>query len=211
MHRRPLVIAIYDPKWFIKTLDILRSRGINFTVFENIDNLPYYSVLYTDHHYYVELISSRKDVEIIYDPDRTCHGLEKSILSSMFKNEYSVVVVGIDPGKHPYYVILGDEQLLEHNYIFVEDITEYIDERLKCYPAKKKIIRIGGGFNGWKLVLKIKNRVNAIIEIVDENIETQLPGYLIKTLDSSKKYSRLRVRDAYDALKIALCEGIEVE
>lgn len=211
MYRKPLVVAIHDPKWFMKVLSILRSRRIDFSVFENINNTPHYSVLYTDYYYYVELISSRKDIEVIYDPDKTCCGLEKSILATMSKEEYSRVVVGIDPGKYPYYVILGDEDLLEHGYIFRENIADYLNNKLECYPTKKRIIRIGGGFNGWKIVLKLRNRVNAIIEIVDENIENIPINYLLKTQRFEKKYIKFRYRDAYDALKIALCEGVEVE
>ncbi|MEM4816793.1 MAG: hypothetical protein QXU77_04485, partial [Desulfurococcaceae archaeon] len=62
MYRKPIVVAVHDPKWFMKVLNILRSRGIDFSVFSDIDSIPYYSVLYTDHYYYVEITKNRRDI-----------------------------------------------------------------------------------------------------------------------------------------------------
>ncbi|MEM4850296.1 MAG: hypothetical protein QXJ36_05590 [Desulfurococcaceae archaeon] len=211
MYRKPIVVAVHDPKWFMKVLNILRSRGIDFSVFSDIDSIPYYSVLYTDHYYYVEITKNRRDIEVIYDSDRTCTGLEKAILASLSKTKYNSVIVGIDPGKNPYYVILGDEEILEHGYVFQEDIGEFLNNKLKCYPSVKRVIRVGGGFNGLKIVLMIKNRVNAPVEIVDESIEGIPLDYLFRDKNTRRINHRFRNRDIYSALKIALCEGIEVE
>ncbi|MEM4690930.1 MAG: hypothetical protein QXT88_01075 [Desulfurococcaceae archaeon] len=45
--RRPFVIAIYDPNWFLKVLGYLRKRGLYFLIYENADKIPYFRVLYT--------------------------------------------------------------------------------------------------------------------------------------------------------------------
>lgn len=195
----------------MRVLSILRSRNIDFSTFESLEAVPCYSVLYTDYEYYVELVDERDDVEVVYDPERTCRGLEKSILLSMFKNEYSVVVVGIDPGRSPYYVILGDEEILEHGYTSEADMVDRLKGALNCYPAKRKVVRVGGGFNGWKIVLKMRGRVDAAIEVVDESGEDLPYSYLLKMSERGGRGRKLRTKDAYDALKIALREGVEVE
>ncbi len=211
--RRPLVIAIYEPRWFMKVLNILRSRDIEFSVFEDEENMPYYSVLYTDHKYFIDRIRSRNDVYVVYDPRHSCRMLEKSILITRFKDKYNELIVGIDPGRTPYMVVLGDDEVLEHRRIGFEFIVESISDCLKCYPARKTIVRVGGGFNGWRIILRIKDRVNANIEVVDEAETTPRNDRLENRIYIDKYFSRLtgyKKRDAYAALKIALRKGIEV-
>jgi hypothetical protein len=210
---RPLVLAIHDPRWFMRAISILDERGIGYSVFEDEKSIPYYSVLYTDYYYYVDIVRSRGDVLIVYDPDDSCRGLEKSILATRFKEYYNELVIGIDPGVKPYIVVVGDEEILEHKMVEQDILTDYIRSTIKCYPARRRIVRIGGGYNGWKIVFRIKDVLDIPIEVVDEEETTPRSKRVDDPIFSNryfKRLSRYRNKDAYAALKIALRKGIEV-
>lgn len=213
MYRRSLVIAIYMPKWFMEVLNILKRRNIDYTVYRDPDSIPYYSVVYTDFYYFVERIRKRNDLLVIYDPDNTCYALEKSILATQFKDKYHELIIGIDPGRTPYVVVLGDDNIIDYGRISMEKIEAFISNCIKCYPHERIIVRVGGGYNGWKVILRIRDKFKIPMEIVDEeettprNRRTDDPILLNKTF---KKLSRYRDKDAYAALKIALRKGIEV-
>ncbi len=212
MIRRPYVIAVYEPRWFMKVLDILNNRGIPYSIYD--EELPYHSILYTDYYYYVEQVRDRTDIEIYYDPIHDCRVLEKSILATRYKDRYNEVIVGIDPGLYPYLVIIGDDELLDHRPIDVGGLSKYLSYKLACYPAVKKIIRVGRGYNGWNIVLELRDKLDTVIEVVDE-VETTPKGRRLDDIVSIEKYlSRLdkysRCKDIYAALKIALRKGLEV-
>lgn len=213
--RRPLVIAIYEPRWFMKVIDILKSRRINYTVYDGLDNLPYYSVLYTDYELFVHEASVREDVKIIYDPNDTLRGLEESILATMFKTSYNEVFIGIDPGNKPYILVIGDGEILYHGYVSVNEINDKISMYLSNIPARRKVIRIGAGFNGLKIAAKLREAVDVKIEVVDERETTPRSSRSLQTGSLNKKLVDIlkpyRNKDAYAALRIALRKGIEVD
>jgi len=196
-------------------LSILRKRNIAFTVFEDENKLPLYSVLYTDYQYFVEKASRRSDILVIYDPMHRCIELERAILATRFKEEYDEIVFGVDPGSRPSVVVLGDEGLLDYQALYsVKDVVEYIADKTQCYPSKKIVVRIGGGFNGWKIALALKKKLKVRTEVVDEWETTPKNTRLDDILLSSKYLVNLakhRYRDVYAALKIALRRGIEVD
>jgi len=207
--KRPLVIAIDDPNWFMKTLALLRKRNISFTIYDDISKTPYYSILYTDHAYYVEKAGERRDITIYYDPEHTCRVFEKAVLATMFKEEYDEVVIGVDPGPTLHVVVIGDNELVDYESLSTENILDYIVEKLDCLPSSRRIIRIGGGYNGWDIVLKIKGCVDAKIEIVDEN-ETTPKSSRRKLFYEKYLRSVWSSKDLYAALRIAFRKGIEV-
>ncbi len=197
----------------MQVLSILKERNISFTIYRDRDSIPYYSVFYTDYFYFVEEVRDRDDVLVIYDPDDSCRALERSILATRFKEEYNELVIGIDPGRKPYIVVLGDEEILEHGIVSFNQIDEFINRCIKCYPHRKAVVRVGGGYNGWKIILEIRDKLGIPIEVVDEEETTPKskrvddPVFLNKAFE---KLSRYRNKDAYAALKIALRKGIEV-
>ncbi len=214
MHR-PLVLGIYEPRWFMKVLEILDKRRIEYSIYDNPDALPYYSVLYTDYELFVHEASRRSDVEIIYDPKGTLRGLEKSILATMFKKEYNEVTIGIDPGNKPYVVVLGDNDVLDYGYIDIDLLSRRIKYYIDNIPARRTIVRIGMGSNGLKIADTIRRETNTVIELVDEyettprtNRFTQINSISKRLIEKIKPY---RNKDAYAALKIALRKGLRVE
>lgn len=210
--RRPLVLAIYDPNWFLKVLDYLKRRGLYFHIYENIDRLPYYSVLYTDYHLFVEEASARNDVLIIHDPQHNCTILEKAILKTRFKEHYEYLTIGIDPGYTATYVVIGDDELIDYGKTNPENLGEKILDKLTCTPYGEAVLRIGGGLNGWKLALSLKNQLGVRVEVVDEDETSGLTKpetILIKNKFLPSRNIRLD-KDLYAAIRIALRKGMIV-
>ncbi|MEM2025342.1 MAG: hypothetical protein QXW94_03540, partial [Desulfurococcaceae archaeon] len=112
MQRRALVIAIYDPKWFLKVLGVLRRRDLLFQHYYTSDKVPYSSVVYTDFNLVLKELSGRGDLLVVYDPDKSCRKVEEAILASHMIGGYANIVMGIDPGSVLSYVFLGDDQLI---------------------------------------------------------------------------------------------------
>ncbi|ABN69726.1 hypothetical protein Smar_0619 [Staphylothermus marinus F1] len=215
MIRRPLVIAVYEPRWFIRVIDILRNRRINYTVYDRPENLPYYSVLYTDYEEFVREASIREDIKIIYDPNDSLRGLEESILATMFKTEYREVSIGIDPGNKPYIVVIGDGEILYHGYVSLDKVSDQILMYLSSIPAHRRIVRVGAGYNGLEIATKLRRKININIEIVDEYETTPRSNRSSQTSSLNKKLLEIlkpyRNKDAYAALRIALRKGIRVD
>ncbi|MCD6300855.1 MAG: hypothetical protein J7L82_02150 [Staphylothermus sp.] len=216
MYKRPLVIGIYEPRWFMRIKDILNARKIDYSVYEDKDTIPYYSVFYTDYYDFVKETISRNDVLIVYDPEDTRIGLEISILATRFKEKYNTLTIGIDPGSKPYYLVIGDGEVIEHGYVSLEKICEKINYLLHNIPSREKIIRVGSGLNGFDIIYILKKTINNVkIEVVDEHETTPRSrvvndiNYLDKRL--VKILKPYRNKDAYAALRIALRKGIEVE
>ncbi len=213
MYRRPLIIAIYEPRWFMRVVRILNDRGIPYTFYYDRETLPVYGVLYTDHILFAKDLPVDKMIEVYYDPKHDCSILEKAILASMMKEEYNNVSIGIDPGRKPYMIILGDGEILYHGYMEYGEIAEILNNMLRCYPAKSRVVRVGGGSRGLELASNIKRGNPDIrVEIVDERETTpknrRYLQEIIPHLDDMVK--PFRNKDAYAALRIALRRGLEV-
>ncbi|MET1159444.1 MAG: hypothetical protein ABWW65_00650 [Thermoprotei archaeon] len=214
--RRPLIIAIYDPQWFIHILDSLKKRRIPFTVYEDVNTLPYYGILYTDYEYFVNEVKTRNDITVVYDPIHDCKMFERAVLATRFKNEYNEVIFGIDPGSRYTLVVIGDEDLLDYiNASSLSDLMNYLMNHIRCFPSRNTIIRIGSGVNGWKIALALRSKLSTRIEIVDEDETTPKNNRLDEEVLSRKflMFSKVkhRYRDIYAAIKIAMRRGIEVD
>ncbi len=213
MYRRPLVLAIYEPRWFRKVLDILNKRRIPYTFYYEPETLPAYSILYTDYEYFTENIPQDKMITVFLDPGHDCRVLEEAILASKMKNTYHSVSIGIDPGPKPYIVVLGDGEIIDYKYIEKQEIIDYIVNVEKCYPTENLVVRVGGGFKGLEIAVDIRDNLPEIqVEIVDEEETTpKKREYLREVLP---RYDELikpyRNKDAYAALRIALRKGLEV-
>jgi len=196
----------------MRALSILKKRNISFTIYDDILP-PYASVFYTDYEYYADIARKHKHIHLIYDPTPTCLGLEKAILASFGKEKYNEVTVGIDPGPIPYYVVLGDGNILDYGCLN-GDIDETIKNIVQCYPTSTTRIRIGSCYNGPELAIQIKESIpQAIVEIVDEN-ETSPRRHRYHHLmrkDILDKIKPYRNKDAYAAIRIAFRKGIEIE
>lgn len=210
--RRPFAIAIYDPNWFLHVLDYLKRRGLSFLVYESVDKTPYFSVLYTDYSFFVKEFSSREDVVVVHDPSHDCKLLEKAILKTRFKESYDCVTVGVDPGRRATYVLLGDDELIDYGKVEPNLLPTVINDRLSCIPCKELIVRVGGGVDGWRIALALKDTLKASVEVVDEE-ETSGLSHLESLLIRKKFLPPRGVRldkDLCAAIRIALRKGLIV-
>ena len=209
---RALVLAVYDPRWFMKVLDRLKARRIPYTLYYTPDNIPYYSVLYTDYKYFIDQVAGRKDLEIVYDPEHQPLVLEKAILRTKLKETYNEIIVGVDPGPSPYIIVLGDSEILEMKRLDPEAPLAKEIERIKQeYPYKTLKVRVGQCHNGWRIAYMLKKAERDIaVEIVDEAKTTPKngAGEIVERIKNMLK--PYRNKDAYAALSIALRKGIEV-
>lgn len=185
---------------------------MKFIVFESPHEIPNLSVLYTDYEYYVKLMKNRFDVDIIYDSEHKCDMLEKAILKSRNKDIYNEVVVGIDPGRNPCYVVIGDDELIDYGRVSVEELKLVVKRALTCFPSLKTVVRVGGGADGWRTALELKDKLNVNVEVVDEEGTSSSYVGSGKLLLINKFFSNKDVRfdkDLFSALRIALRKGIK--
>ncbi len=209
---RTLVLAIYDPRWFMEVLDRLKARRIPYSLYYTPDNIPYYSIFYTDYKYFIDQVEERKDLEIVYDPEHRPLVLEKAILRTRLKETYNEIVVGVDPGPSPYIIVLGDSEILEMKRLDPKASLAKEIERIKQeYPYRTLKVRVGQCHNGWSIAYTLKKAERDVaVEIVDETKTTPKngTGEIIERIKNMLK--PYRNKDAYAALSIALRKGIEV-
>ncbi|MEM0199245.1 MAG: hypothetical protein QW123_00730 [Desulfurococcaceae archaeon] len=212
MQKRPLVIAIYEPRWFMKVLEVARRRNLLFYHYYSPQEVPYGSVVYTDYEPIARELVIRSDVEVVYDPVRSCRVFEKAIMTSSLKEKYDSVVVGVDPGLLPSYVVVGDHELLLYGE-GIKSLVKDIEYVLNCVHFDKITIRVGTGPRSGDIIVYLKNRYKVPIELVNEFCTTPSSNrinevtYLSKRLKGVKPF---RYKDVYAAYRIALTSGIEV-
>lgn len=213
MQKRPLVIAVYDPRWFIHVLGVLRERNIPFHHYYTRDEVPYGSVLYTDYIVFYEEARGRSDILVFYDPGHDCRVFEKAILASSLKNGFKELVLGVDPGRRIGYIVVGDGEYVMHGdgeYIDLVEAARYVKE---CMPAERIVVRVGSRHRGIELASMLKKDTGLYVEVVEEDETTPR---LVKVDEVKMFRSRLRGvkpyrdKDIYAAYRIALKKGIEV-
>lgn len=216
MVARPLVIAVYDPKWFMSVLDRLKRRGVRHHHYYSPSELPLYPVVYTDSQEIAdEVKASRDDAMVMLDPSRTCEGLERAILASLGKQAYDKVVIGVDTGAGSAFVVLADSTLADWGW-HPGSLVEKIGEIATCLPSKEVVVRIGANERGLELAHELKRTFSSFrVELVSEQ----------STSPSHDRLERLRLvdeqilevlrragrrKDLLAALSIAMREGVEV-
>ncbi|MEM4717328.1 MAG: hypothetical protein QXE81_01030 [Desulfurococcaceae archaeon] len=213
IQRRPLVLAIYEPKWFLKAIEIAKRRGIKYVFYYSKESVPHGSVVYTDLELIMNDLSDREDLKLIYDTEKNCKKLEEAFQASMFIDQYNYLIVGIDVGRTISYVILGDNSLLLYGVGVLRDLIGDIDYVFNCVAFGQMSVKIGTGQEFIEILEVIRSRYKNIdIEIVDE--AKTPPGlrlddliYMNMRLRGLKPH---RDRDIYAAYRIALAKGVKV-
>lgn len=212
MQRKPVVIAIYDPRWFMKAIELAKRRGIRYQLYYDLESVPYSSIVYTDHESIKEELRRREDLLVIYDPDRDCRQLERAFLASMYIEFFNYIVVGIDVGKRLSYVVLGDDKLLLYGEGDIRTLERDLDYISRCIPYKKLMVRIGSSVGSVEIIEKLRAKYSAEIELVDESKTT--PGEILDNeIKQGMKQRGLRPhrdKDIYAAYRIALSRGLRV-
>lgn len=213
LQRRELILAIYDPVWFIQVTRYLKRRGVHFHYYYSKDEVQSGSIVYTDYEYFLRELADRSDVTVIYDPNRDCKELEKAILNTKFRDLYNLIIVGIDPGIKLSYVALGDEELLFYSEGTFEELEKDLDYVVSCIPHKLLKVRIGRGSSAIDIALRVKEKYKVSVELVDEKMSTPSVSRLEEIRFLKKRLKGLkpfRYKDVYAAYKIAISEGVEV-
>lgn len=213
MQKKPLVIAVYDPRWFLRVLEILRRRGVSYHHYYTPHEVPLGSIVYTDYKPIAEELLWRKDLLVVYDSGRTCRLLEKAISMAYLKERYKSIVVGVDPGRVLSYVVVGDSELLMYGSGTVEHLSKDIDYVVNCLDYDELLVRVGTGIMSEEIILAIKGRFSVPIELVDESYTTPSMRRIHEIEVVSKRLRGIkpfRQKDVYAAFRIALSKGIEV-
>lgn len=214
MQRRLLVLAIYDPRWFMKVLELSRRRGVIFNHYYFKERVPYGSVVYTDFEQVLGELADRNDLIVVYDPEKTCRGFEKAVLLTMHITGYRNLVIGIDPGATLSYVVLGDDHLLLYGDGGLRDLSRDLSYVTNCIPHEEIRVRVGAGSRCGEVLEYIKKNYAWLpLELVDEASTSPSRRKTEEIVYSSKRLRGLkpfRHKDIYAAYKIALSKGIEV-
>lgn len=215
MQKRILILAVYDPKWSMYVVELIKRRGIIYSYYYSVDNIPQGSVVYTDHGYFVDELRNRRDLVIIYDPDRNCRKVEEAILSTALISGYEEVIVGVDPGSTLSYVALGDGDLILYGSGDLLDFEKDLSYIVECISFRELVVRIGLTQRSGDLVNYVREKFRYVkIELVDESSTSPGISRLGDLIYSKKKLRGLkpfRHRDIYAAYRIALSKGIEVD
>lgn len=214
MQKRPLVIAIYDPRWYMRVISLLRERGLFFHHYYDPGSVPLGAVFYTDYDRLWREVSWRKDVEVVYDPGHECRELEKAIAKSLVVADlYEEAIVGIDPGSRSSYVVLVDGEYLFSGSGDLAEVVGVVGYVKNCVPAKSVTVRIGSRGRGLTLASLLHRELGGVrIELVPEE-KTTPRGASLELAGVAKRISVERGplrRDLYAAYRIALRKGVEV-
>ncbi len=108
-------------------------------------------------------------------------------------DEYTHLVIGVDPGKRPGIAVIGDGTIVNtYQAPSVERTAPYIDQMLATYPSKRVTIRIGHG------ATTQRNRIiNALLE----------RGCEVEIVDETNTSERVEDRDIHAAINIAITQG----
>lgn len=131
------------------------------------------------------------------DPDRFINTIIQRVQG---KNEYSQVVIGVDPGHQFGLAILGDGTLLETKLISdIKEVVAAIQSFVLNFGVEQTIIKIGNGNPLLSIELRrlLQTQLDAAIniEIVDEHGTT-------KNYRRYSSYNRTS-KDIYSAIRIA--------
>lgn len=212
MQRRPVVVAVYDPRWFMKTLELAKRRGIRYHLYYEPQAVPHSSIVYTDHEDIVRELIRREDLIVIYDPNRDCRMLEKAFLASMYVDQFDYIVVGIDVGKKLSYVVLGNDKLLLYGEGDIRTLERDLDYVSQCIPYTRMIVRIGLGPRAIEITNRLRTKYILEVELVDESKTTPgeiLDGEIIQGM-RQRGLRPHRDKDIYAAYRIALSKGVKL-
>lgn len=217
MYKRRLILLVYEPRRFIYVVNRLRKRGVSFSIPDSLDDVSQGDIVYTDDHRVASLLKSNGAL-VFLDEKGDDTILEKAVLSMNGKKEYNELSIGIDPGDRFVIVALADGSIVDYSISYsIDDAVKYVSRVLTVFPARKKLVKIGGGVGGIVFLEKLKRVVGnskIIMMVVDEDNSTPKTGWrnpFIERIISSIPNSTPYRKDLYAATVIALKQGIVVE
>jgi hypothetical protein len=128
--------------------------------------------------------------------------IDEALLIVQGKEQYTKVVIGVDPGETCGIAILCDNKVLETMTTTMEDAATLVIENLKRFPAEKKIVRVGDGN-----LANTKNLLKSLSLFLKEDIILELVREAGTSRISNKSFNRRVLRDSVSAIKIAERNG----
>lgn len=118
----------------------------------------------------------------------------RAISASTGREQFELVVVGVDPGECAGLAIIADGELLEAYTIKGLSLKQELQEVIKIFPAKRLLFRIGKGIISEEIIARLRDDPRVRLEFVAE-VKRKLPPMFLR--------KGLR-KDAKSALIIAL-------
>ena len=198
-----IVLYIYDPRLFLQALKILRRRGVVIRPYmkrtpPGSQDLGPKEIVVTD----LDLsLPSNKMVRI--SASNITEELEKAVLMVMGREKYEELLIGVDPGLKPAYVVLGDGRLVEKGVLETEELVKRLIELVGKIPSERIIIRVGDqGPNMEDIIISLASSLpqHVIIEVVDEK----------NTSEHEALGFNAENKDVNAALKIVFRRGVKI-
>lgn len=76
--------------------------------------------------------------------DKTHDAIERAV-SLLYEEEFERIIIGIDPGKYPGIVVLGNNKTLSVHHVSAGEVLPIIKRIKQEYRGKKLLVRIGHG------------------------------------------------------------------
>ncbi len=132
--------------------------------------------------------------------------LDTTLLIIQGKQQYSKVVIGVDPGETCGIAILCDNKVLETMTTTMDTVASLVIKNLKRFPAEKKLVRVGDGNPA-----NTKNLLKSLCIYLQEDITLELVREAGTSRISNKSFNRRVLRDSVSAIKIAERNGRQLE
>lgn len=179
----------------------LRSRDIPFIVVSSLDEIPSnVGIVLTSSAEKKKVKKTKLIAADIYDDINVA--VDKALRRLRGKQQYSRLLIGVDPGEYPGVVVFGDEVLLHRWHASSPSEVKQLVKRVlgEHEDVEEKIIRVGHGSLLYRnRIINLLIKLKVPVEIVDETSTTPAVG--IPRFD----------KDVEAAAKIALIPGKTVK
>jgi hypothetical protein len=167
MERRALRyigVVVNDIKASYSVIRELKAKRIPFVLLKPGEQAP--------NHVTASIIcgdadSSVQDKEVRYNGDAR-NTVLRAISLSKGREEFELVVVGVDPGESTGIAVIADGDFLEGYTVEKTLAEDEVKMILDAYPASNFLFRIGKGRVGRDLLATVRGDPRAVIEFVTE-------------------------------------------
>lgn len=119
--------------------------------------------------------------------------------SLLLKDNFSRIIIGIDPGKYPGIAVVGDNKTLSVHHVPVREVSPLVERIMREYDGKNILVRIG---HGARLV-----RSRLINELLDLGLRVEMVNETGTTPHLGKGMCGQVVSDIIAATNIARIPG----
>jgi len=186
---RQIGVLTEDPRTYFEVLAVLRKQGLRFVSLDFSDTIPA--------DVGVVITSEREKDRVAFDrvvsdkEPATAVGRARLLLA--IDSDIRQITIGIDPGVHPGFAVLGDGAILMKSLASSpESVGGLVDDVVKEYPEASVMVRIGDGDR--------TNRNRIFNTLWDE-------GHMLEIVDERNTTTRSETPDEDAAVEIAMTPG----